>query len=137
MERLSMDEVIAHCKRHTNRAEELNSKALLETGSMEPFFMKEYWEHRQVGEWLTKLKKYQNMGEPEKLWEIDKLYYAKCLEVNALRAQLAAVQKCVEQIEQLETHTEAIISDIQPFIVKEVELISKQGALAAVKGVVN
>lgn len=93
MERLSIDEVIAHCKRHTDRAEELNSKTLLENGSMEPFFMKEYWEHRQVAEWLTELKEYRSLGTPEQLREVDRLYLEKCEEVNALREQLAAALK--------------------------------------------
>lgn len=66
---------------------------------------------------------------------IDALYLEKCEEVNQLKAQMAAVQKCVEQIEKLETHTEVIISDVHPFEASEVELISKQKALAAVKGV--
>lgn len=137
MERLSMDEVIAHCKRHTDRAEGIHSKELLETGSMEPFFMKEYWEHRQVAEWLAELKEYRNLGTPAQLREVDKLYLEKCEEVNALKAQLAAVQKCVEQIEKLETHTEVIISDVLPLAANEVELISRQSVLAAVKGVVG
>ena len=112
MERLSIEEVLGHCKRHTDRTEELNSKILLETGSMEPVFMKEYWEHRQVAEWLTELKEYWSLGTSEQIREVDRLYLEKCEEVNRLNEkvdnlskQLAAalktaldtgIQECVE-----------------------------------------
>ena len=86
--RLSIDEVIGHCQRHTDRAELLNSKEALENGDMEPFFMKEYWEHRQVAEWLAELKEYRSLGTPEQLREVDKLYLEKCEEVNQLKEQV-------------------------------------------------
>ena len=93
MERLSIEEVIGHCKRHTDRAEARNSKTLLERGDMTPVSMKEYWEHRQVAEWLTELKEYRSLGTPEQLRVIDELYLEKCEEVNQLKAQLAAAKE--------------------------------------------
>lgn len=94
--RLCIEEVIGHCKRHMERAERQNSMETLERGSMEPVFMKEYWEHRQVTEWLTELKEYRSLGTPEQLREVDKLYLEKCEEVNKLQAQLAAAKECAE-----------------------------------------
>lgn len=112
MKRLSIEEVIAHCKRHTDREEKRSSIEELETGSMEQVFMKEYWEHRQVAEWLTELKEYQSLGTPEQLREVDRMYLEKCEEINrlekkvdnlskqlaaALKAALAAgMEECVE-----------------------------------------
>ena len=93
MERLTMAEVIDHCKRVTDRYERARTKDELERSDMEPFYMKEYWEHRQVKEWLTEFKEYQSLGlTPEQLRVLDKLYLEKCNEVNELKAQLAAAQ---------------------------------------------
>lgn len=106
MERLSMDEIIKHCKRHTEREEKQSSMEELETGSMEPVFMKEYWEHRQVAEWLAELKEYRSFGTPEQLREVDKLYLEKCEEVNRLnktitnlKMQLAAAVRAAMEVE--------------------------------------
>lgn len=96
MGRLSIDEVIGHCQRNRERHERTSSMEELEKGGMEPYFMKEYWEHRQVAEWLTELKEYWSLGTPEQLREIDKLYLEKCEEVNQLKAQLAAAKECAE-----------------------------------------
>jgi hypothetical protein len=63
MERLTIDEVIAHCKRHTEGVEKRNPKKLLEIWDMEEPAMKRYWEHRQVAEWLEKLKAYEQAEE--------------------------------------------------------------------------
>ena len=99
MERLSIEEVIGHCKRHTEREERRTGIVELEKGDMEPVCMKEYWEHRQVAEWLTELKEYRSLGTPEQLRVIDELYLEKCEEVNQLKAQLAAAPT----LEELET----------------------------------
>lgn len=71
MERLSIDEVIEHCKRNTQsweRAEKnrvrLGAKPRnFETDDMSDNVMKEYWEHRQVAEWLEQLKSYKDAEE--------------------------------------------------------------------------
>lgn len=94
MERLTIEEVIAHCKRTTERYERNNPVSELETGDMSGYYIKEYWEHRQVKEWLTELEEYRSLRlTPEQLRVLDKLYLEKCEEVNELKAQLAAVQE--------------------------------------------
>ena len=71
MERLTIDEVIKHCKRHTDEVEEHNSKTLLENGDMDYPAMKRYWEHRQVAEWLEQLKEYRDAEEQGLLLWLD------------------------------------------------------------------
>lgn len=64
MERLTIDEVIEHCKRHTERMEKHSGKQQLEeTPIGNSDRMKQYWEHRQVAEWLKKLKAYEQAEE--------------------------------------------------------------------------
>ena len=64
MERLTIDEVIEHCKRHTERMEShLGRKQLEEIPIRNSNIMKQYWEHRQVAEWLEELKAYKDAEE--------------------------------------------------------------------------
>ena len=64
MERLTIDEVIAHCKRHTERMENHSGRMQLEeTPIGNSNIMKQYWEHRQVAEWLEQLKDYKDAEE--------------------------------------------------------------------------
>lgn len=72
MERLSIDEIIEHCKRQTQRFEQLNGTNTLETADITLTFIKEYWEHRQVKEYLEELKSYrqQIIKQPCKLGDI-------------------------------------------------------------------
>lgn len=67
MERLSIDEIIEHCKRKTARYEQLNGVETLETADLSYTHIKEYWEHRQVMEYLEELKQYRNLEEQGKL----------------------------------------------------------------------
>ena len=60
MERLTIDDVIEHCKRTTEKYENLNGINALETADISLSFIKEYWEHRQVKEYLEELKCYKN-----------------------------------------------------------------------------
>lgn len=60
MERLTIDDVIEHCKRTTEKYENLNGINALETADISLNFIKEYWEHRQVKEYLEELKCYKN-----------------------------------------------------------------------------
>lgn len=60
MERLSIDEVIAHCNRQIRDYERLNGKTELENADISLNFIKQYWEHRQVAEWLRELKTYKD-----------------------------------------------------------------------------
>ena len=63
MERLSIDEVIAHCNRQTRDYERLIGKTELENADISLNFIKQYWEHRQVAEWLRELKTYKDAEE--------------------------------------------------------------------------
>lgn len=56
--RLSIDEVIEHCDKKCSSAERCWGRNHLETCSMNNYYAKEYWEHRQVAEWLKELKKH-------------------------------------------------------------------------------
>ena len=53
---LTIEEVIAHCDRRIERAETFFTKEKLEEMPLEGSMAKEYWEHRQVKEWLLELK---------------------------------------------------------------------------------
>lgn len=70
MERLSIDEIIEHCKRQTQRFEQLNGINTLETADLSLTFIKEYWEHRQVKEYLEELKGYRHKMMPCKLQDV-------------------------------------------------------------------
>ena len=63
MERLTIDEIIEHCKRTTSRYENLNGINTLETADISLSFIKEYWEHRQGKEYLEELKIYRDLDE--------------------------------------------------------------------------
>ena len=63
MERLTIDDVIEHCKRTTEKYEYLNGINALETADISLSFIKEYWEHRQVKEYLEELKRYRDLEE--------------------------------------------------------------------------
>lgn len=55
MERLTIDEVIAHCERTTKNTELIMQKI--------PDDNKYYWEHKQTAEWLRELKRYKDLEE--------------------------------------------------------------------------
>ena len=63
MERLSIDEIIAHCERQTQDEELFKPKGYFETYPMDTNYMKRYWEHRQVAEYLKELKAYRDAEE--------------------------------------------------------------------------
>lgn len=66
MERLTIDEIIEHCDRKTEMYEKACDVKYLETTVMNNP-IKEYWEHKQVAEYLRKLKTYENLEEQGKL----------------------------------------------------------------------
>ena len=76
-ERLTIDEIIAHCERVVGRKEEINSRDFFETRDMGHYPMKEYWEHRQVAEYLEELKQYRAIGTVEELRELKEKATAK------------------------------------------------------------
>ena len=66
MERLTIDEIIEHCDRKTSMYEKACDVKHLETTTMNNP-IKEYWEHKQVAEYLRKLKVYEDLEEQGKL----------------------------------------------------------------------
>ena len=70
MERLTIDEVIEHCKRTTAKYENLNGINKLETADISFVHVKEYWEHRQVKEYLEELKRYRDLEEQGLLFRL-------------------------------------------------------------------
>ena len=66
MERLTIDEIIEHCDRKTGMYEKACDVKYLETAVMGNR-IKEYWEHKQVSEYLRKLKEYEDLEEHGRL----------------------------------------------------------------------
>lgn len=56
MERLTIDEVIAHCRRHTKNMEERATPLFFNEADLSSDMVKQYWEHKQVADWLEELK---------------------------------------------------------------------------------
>lgn len=87
MERLTIDEIIEHCGRKTGMYEKACDVKYLETAVMGNG-IKEYWEHKQVAEYLRKLKEYEDLEEQGRLIKLpckvgDAVYcifnrYTKC-----------------------------------------------------------
>lgn len=67
MGKLTIDEIIGHCERKTEQYERLFGKERLETTPLISSVIKEYWEHKQVSEYLKKLKEYQQLEEQGRL----------------------------------------------------------------------
>lgn len=63
MEKLTIDEIIGHCERKTEQYERFYKRECLETMPLTSSAIKEYWEHRQVVEYLKQLKKYRQLKE--------------------------------------------------------------------------
>ena len=66
MERLTIDEIIEHCDRKTGMYEKFCDVKCLETAVMGNR-IKEYWEHKQVSEYLRKLKDYEDAEKQGRL----------------------------------------------------------------------
>lgn len=68
MERLRIEEIIDHCNRHTKRMESHSGRMQLEeTPIGNSNTMRQYWEHRQVAEYLNELQQYRGIGTVEDL----------------------------------------------------------------------
>lgn len=79
MERLTIDEIIEHCERKTGMYEKTCDVEYLETAVMGNR-IKEYWEHKQVAEYLRKFKEYEDLEEQGRLIKLpckvgDDVYY--------------------------------------------------------------
>ena len=62
MNRLTIDEIIEHCDRKTDMYEKVCDIKYLEKTTMNNP-IKEYWEHKQVAEYLRKIKEYEDLEE--------------------------------------------------------------------------
>lgn len=69
MERLTINEIIEHCDRKTRMYEKACDVKYLETTTMNNS-IKEYWEHKQVAEYLRKLKEYEDLEEQGRLLKL-------------------------------------------------------------------
>ena len=58
-EKLTIEEIIAHCERVTKNYEMYGNKSMDDISN---FHAKEYWEHRQVKGYLEELQKYREIG---------------------------------------------------------------------------
>lgn len=67
MEKLTIDEIIGHCERKTEQYERFHKREYLETTPLISSTIKEHWEHKQVAEYLKKLKEYQQLEEQGRL----------------------------------------------------------------------
>lgn len=88
MGKLTIEDVIGHCKRTVDRFEKRTSREILERKPIEEIFIKEYWEHRQVAEWLEELQAFKDkQGQgllielPVRIGEV--IYSVECGEVVA------------------------------------------------------
>lgn len=78
-ERLTINAIIEHCDRKTRMYEKACDVKYLETAVMGNG-IKEYWEHKQVAEYLRKLKDYEDLEEQGRLLKLpckigDDVYY--------------------------------------------------------------
>lgn len=77
MNKLTISEIIEHCKRKTARYEQLNGVKELENADISDNFIKDYWEHRQVSEYLEELQQYKTTGTVEECREARERQRAK------------------------------------------------------------
>ncbi len=68
-ERLTINAIIEHCDRKTRMYEKACDVKYLETAVMGNG-IKEYWEHKQVAEYLRKLKDYEDLEEQDRLLKL-------------------------------------------------------------------
>lgn len=66
MKRLTIEEILDHCKRKTEMYEKNVTADYLNTAPMINA-VKEYWEHKQVAEYLEELMKFREMEAQERL----------------------------------------------------------------------
>jgi hypothetical protein len=112
MDKLTIDEIIGHCERKTEQYERLFGKERLETTPLISSTIKEYWEHRQVAEYLRKLKEYQQLEEQGRLIKLHYKDVYFIVDINNPR--YAAVMKrpirelAIYEIESIDKKTASI-----------------------------
>lgn len=86
MERLTINEIIEHCDRKTEMYEKACDIKYLETAVMGNG-IKEYWEHKQVAEYLRKFKDYEDLEEQGRLVKLpvkdDTTGYRECIHTKS------------------------------------------------------
>ena len=70
MERLTLEEIIDHCKRKRELLEKYTRNRYFETAPIENNIVREYWEHKQVAEYLQELLVYRGLEEQGKLLKL-------------------------------------------------------------------
>lgn len=112
MEKLTIDEIIGHCERKTEQYERFHKREYLETMPLTSSTIKEYWEHKQVAEYLKKLKEYQQLEEQGRLIKLHYKDVYFIVDINNPR--YAAVMKrpirelAIYEIESIDKKTASI-----------------------------
>lgn len=96
MERLTIDEIIEHCDRKTKMYEKACDIKYLETTMNNS--TKEYWEHKQVAEYLRKFKDYESLEEQGRLLKLpckvgDTVYCIENKEIYTCTAGKISISK--------------------------------------------
>ena len=107
MERLTIDEIIEHCDRKTGMYEKACDVKYLETAVMGNR-IKEYWEHKQVSEYLRKLKDYEDLDEQGRLVKLPCKVGDIIYRVNA-GAKEPVIKMRVLQVNYKQLHKDRII----------------------------
>jgi hypothetical protein len=102
MEKLTIDEIIGHCERKTEQYERFYKREYLETMPLTSSAIKEYWEHRQVAEYLRKLKDYEDLEEQGRLVKLpckvgDDIYYI----LGIPNEMPCTIDKCVFELSDI------------------------------------
>ncbi len=82
MERLTIDKIIGHCERKTEQYERVFGKERLKTTPLISSVVKEYWEHKQVAEYLKKFKEYEDLEEQDRLIKLPCKYVYFIVDIN-------------------------------------------------------
>lgn len=69
MERLTIDEVIAHYRHYTEDLEGHATRSFFNETSLSSDIVKQYWEYKQVTNWLEELKLYREASKAPKSGE--------------------------------------------------------------------
>lgn len=114
MERLTIDEIIEHCGRKTGMYEKACDVKYLETAVMGNG-IKEYWEHKQVAEYLRKLKEYEDLEEQGRLFKLPCM--DKFLESVSNQDFDGRISKVVEMLERKQLFgTISLIKDLKYYL---------------------
>lgn len=97
MERLTINEIIEHCDRNTRMYEKACDVKYLETSTMNNS-IKGYWEHKQVAEYLRKLKEYEDLEEQGRLLKLpckvgDTVYCIENKEIYTCTVGIISISK--------------------------------------------